>query len=342
MVLAVLFGIGSLVPAFRALSRLRRNLTASSPLARSEPSVLKDLTAAFLKLSAAYKRLASGVARALLSVRNQTGLAEDINAEFSKIVRGAQKTSEGAAAGHGKTRSGGTSLSKTLEKMRRGVEEMRSLEGRAARIEEVIGLITDVADQTELISINAAIEAARAGEAGTGFNLVAQQVRKLADRSTRAASEISDLLGNVMVCVKKVSSSANESFAAVSAVQKEMTDVSAALNDFSDAASETASEAGRAGASLASLLTFARQSMSDAEAAAASNAVVEKVIREIEGITDRVAVVREPMAEPGSAGAPSGRISADGRQAAGEEDGAPGEEDVEELEAVEESETPER
>ncbi len=315
IVLIAIFCVGSLIPMIPALLRLREDFRALVAFARSPSSqrqtsvafsgveikelfqrlsklssveaTLKDLTAASVKLAAKYKRLASGVAKTVVSVRSQTGLAEDANAEFSQTIKGAQAASDGASASHGKTHNGSAALGKTMEKMRRSVDEMRSLEGRTERIEEVIESIVDVADQTELLSLNAAIEAARAGEAGTGFNLVAQQVRKLADRSTRVASEISDLMGDVLTSVRKMAAGAGESFAAVSAVHKEMTEVCAVLKGFSDAASETSNAVGRAGASLGSLLSFARQAMSDAEDAAASNTAVEKALREIEGITDR-------------------------------------------------------
>ncbi len=387
--LIAVFCVGSLIPVIRALLRLREDFRALVAFARSPSSqrqtsvafswgeiedlfrrfqklssveaTLKDLTAASVKIAAKYKRLASGVAKTVVSVRNQTGLAEDANAEFSAIIKGAQAASDGASASHGKTHNGSAALGKTMEKMRRSADEMRSLEGRTERIEEVIESIVDVADQTELLSLNAAIEAARAGDAGAGFNLVAQQVRKLADRSSRAASEISDLMGDVLTSVRKMASGASESFAAVSAVHKEMTEVCAVLKSFSDTASETSNAVGRAGASLGSLLSFARQSMSDAEDAAASNTAVEKALREIEGITDRAAEGEYLQPETESevseaplqgftldAGSPES-VSQDGLRAeAGHETESPvssdagavpgvlEEEELEELEAVEE------
>ncbi len=101
-----------------------------------------------------------------------------------------------------------TEISVSSEQVNQLVE---NLIDSAQRIEEMLELITQISEQTNLLSLNAAIEAARAGEMGQGFAVVASEVRKLATRSTHAVEEIAELVEDIRQKVNSTSEAVQKS-----------------------------------------------------------------------------------------------------------------------------------
>ncbi|OGS19104.1 MAG: hypothetical protein A2219_01525 [Elusimicrobia bacterium RIFOXYA2_FULL_50_26] len=148
------------------------------------------------------KEQASVVTNAAVSLSR---MAEQSTVTISgSIAQNAQMSSTSAREAHASSLRGqeiiGTLVEKiTLIKTIAGTSAsaMEKLSAKSSHIGEIVGLITKIADQTNLLSLNAAIEAARAGEAGRGFAVVADEVRTLAENSAGSAQEIARIVGEV-------------------------------------------------------------------------------------------------------------------------------------------------
>jgi methyl-accepting chemotaxis protein len=127
-----------------------------------------------------------------------------ISASTSSVAQSSQNASLLSQSVEDASRQGKELIGRLVEKIRMvkaaedtSGEAMNNLSSRSAQIGEIVGVITKIADQTNLLSLNAAIEAARAGEAGHGFAVVADEVRKLAESSANSAQEISRIIKEV-------------------------------------------------------------------------------------------------------------------------------------------------
>jgi len=132
-------------------------------------------------------------------VQHLSGEIEKVNEAARRAADSAKKTEESAALGEEAVQNVVTGMTSLRSNVQAGAKKMKNLGDRSMEITGIVGMISRISEQTNMLALNAAIEAARAGEQGRGFSVVAEEVRKLAERTASATQEIDKLVKAIHV-----------------------------------------------------------------------------------------------------------------------------------------------
>ena len=160
-----------------------------------------QVSVAASQVNSTAERIATGAEEVAAQATTIATAGEEMSATSGDIAQNCQMAAEGAQRATQSANNGASVVEATIavmgqiaDKVQESARTVESLGARSDQIGAIIGTIEDIADQTNLLALNAAIEAARAGEQGRGFAVVADEVRALAERTTRATKEIGEMI----------------------------------------------------------------------------------------------------------------------------------------------------
>ena len=263
--------------------------------------VTREVASAATEIAASSEEMSQGMNDQIQQVTQIASAIEEMSTSVVEVARKSGEAANNATESGNVAQEGGMVVEQTIEGMRgiseavtAGAASVAELGKRGEQIGKIIDVINDIADQTNLLALNAAIEAARAGEHGRGFAVVADEVRKLADRTTKATEEIGE---------------------SIKAIQAETGEAVQRMNTGTDQVTKGVESATEAGESLKKIVNGAQEVagmiQSIAAAAEEQSAAGEEVSRNVEAVS---AVSRQAGEGAGQAASAAAQLSTKAEQ----------------------------
>jgi methyl-accepting chemotaxis protein len=239
-----------------------------------------DVSSSANQILGASERMATGATQQDHEITNTSSAVEELTVSMKQVSNNAEASAEAARRALDAAEQGNRSVRDTLEGMQRirssvqaTAKKIKSLGDRSLEISEIINVINDITEQTNLLALNAAIEAARAGEAGRGFAVVADEVRKLAEHSRTATKDIAAL-------IKAIQAETNEAVVVMEEGTREV-EVGARLADQAGKALEAISAVVRQSAELVQEISLAsKQQVRGTEGVANAMQIISNITRQ--------------------------------------------------------------
>ena len=268
---------------------------------RSLASESSTLTSTSMSISVGAESVAGQTATVATASEEMAATASDIANNCHQAADSAQRAADTTQAGFKVVTSTVNGIRERGELTRENAEAISSLGERSEQIGAIVATIEDIADQTNLLALNAAIEAARAGEQGRGFAVVADEVRALAERTTRATKEIGTMIRAIQQETKAAIASMEEGVkgtdlgiqeaaqleGALTRILEQVNEVTTQVSQIATAAEEQGATTGEITNNIQQVTAVVRETASGAQDSAQSAARLSELSGELQRIVGK-------------------------------------------------------
>jgi len=230
-----------------AFSTMRENLRRMTGQIKESVNLLGSSAREIL---AATTQVASGAAETATAMSETTTTVEEVKQTAQVSSQKAKFVSESAQKSAQVSQAGRKSVDEAIEAMNRIRQQVESIAETVVRLSEqsqaigeIIATVNDLADQSNLLAVNAAIEAAKAGDQGKGFAVVAQEVKSLAEQSKQATAQVRTILGDIQKATSAAVMATEQGSKAVEAGVKQSTQTGEAVQRLAESVAEAAQAA---------------------------------------------------------------------------------------------------